>query len=226
MSFKGGSKYYAVAIGRKTGIFTMWNEVKTLVDGYQGARHKSFKTYDEANNYLLNFYNKSIISNEVKSFKVEPNKIISNDFDMINKTVYYTDGSHNDGYGGYGIVVVENNIVKNRYSGPVPEYPTTNNRSELFAILTVLSNFKEDLLIRTDSKYCIDSLTTYISSWIKNNWIKSDGEPVKNTDLIINIVHLSQNRKITFEHVKAHSGHNFNEMADSLANNGRQNYNK
>lgn len=45
-------KYYAVARGFKTGIFTNWAEVKPLVHGYNRARYKSFKTQVEAQRFI------------------------------------------------------------------------------------------------------------------------------------------------------------------------------
>jgi ribonuclease HI len=41
-------KYYVIWKGFKTGIFTSWNECKLLVDGFPGARYKSFATRAEA----------------------------------------------------------------------------------------------------------------------------------------------------------------------------------
>lgn len=35
-------KYYAVARGEKTGLFTCWAEVQPLITGYKGARHRKF----------------------------------------------------------------------------------------------------------------------------------------------------------------------------------------
>ena len=46
-------KFYAVAEGKKTGVFTSWNEVKELVAGYKGARYKGFATEEEAKTWLL-----------------------------------------------------------------------------------------------------------------------------------------------------------------------------
>ncbi|EPX72527.1 ribonuclease H Rnh1 [Schizosaccharomyces octosporus yFS286] len=40
--------YYAVARGRKTGIFNSWNDTVPNVSGYPNSRYKKFKTYDEA----------------------------------------------------------------------------------------------------------------------------------------------------------------------------------
>ncbi|RSL99810.1 hypothetical protein CEP52_009474 [Fusarium oligoseptatum] len=45
-------KYYAVAIGRITGVFETWDETKSQVNGYSGARHKSFKSREEAQEFV------------------------------------------------------------------------------------------------------------------------------------------------------------------------------
>lgn len=44
--------YYAVAQGRKTGIFSSWAECEPLVYRFKGARHKKFITREEAENFL------------------------------------------------------------------------------------------------------------------------------------------------------------------------------
>jgi len=41
-------KFYVVWQGRETGIFTDWNTCKQQVDGFAGAKYKSFKTQAEA----------------------------------------------------------------------------------------------------------------------------------------------------------------------------------
>jgi len=50
------SKYYAVKKGKVPGIYLNWNDCKAMVDGYQGAVYKSFKTIEEAEklNNLIN----------------------------------------------------------------------------------------------------------------------------------------------------------------------------
>ena len=39
-----GNKFYAVRKGKKTGIYTTWDECKEQVDGYPKAEYKGFKT--------------------------------------------------------------------------------------------------------------------------------------------------------------------------------------
>lgn len=41
-------KYYAVWVGRDTGIFGNWEECKKSVEGYVGALYKSFSSHEEA----------------------------------------------------------------------------------------------------------------------------------------------------------------------------------
>lgn len=51
--FRMKLKYYAVAVGRDTGIFDAWDDVEPLVSGYAGALHKSFNTRVHAEAWLL-----------------------------------------------------------------------------------------------------------------------------------------------------------------------------
>ena len=48
-------KFYAVAVGHKTGIFSTWDECKKQVDGYSGAKHKGFYSGQEAQAYLNSY---------------------------------------------------------------------------------------------------------------------------------------------------------------------------
>ena len=45
-------KYYAVASGRRTGVFTSWPEAKAQVHGYPRAAFKSFATLAEAQDFV------------------------------------------------------------------------------------------------------------------------------------------------------------------------------
>lgn len=62
------SKYYAIAKGKQTGIFTSWTEVQPLVNSFPGAIHKSFKLLQDAEQYLKSF-NISIVESD-KSIKI------------------------------------------------------------------------------------------------------------------------------------------------------------
>lgn len=49
---KGKTKFYAVAAGRKPGIYSTWAECERQVKGFSGAIFKSFKTRDEASAFV------------------------------------------------------------------------------------------------------------------------------------------------------------------------------
>ena len=88
-------KYYAVRAGRKTGVFTTWDECKSAVSGFSGAAYKSFTNKDDA----LDFVNGSI--KEVKN-KEEDEK--------QSEAFAYVDGSYDDttkSY-SYGMVMMHN----------------------------------------------------------------------------------------------------------------------
>lgn len=44
-------KFYAVAFGRKPGIYLTWQTCKRQVNGYKGAKYKSFNSQEEAESY-------------------------------------------------------------------------------------------------------------------------------------------------------------------------------
>ena len=44
----GKWSHYAVANGRKKGIFTNWGDCKKQIDGFKGARFKGFNSREDA----------------------------------------------------------------------------------------------------------------------------------------------------------------------------------
>ena len=58
-------KYYVVIKGKKSGIFSTWEETKKSVIGYKGAVYKSFLSEEEAKQYFdkFNFINDEISQN-------------------------------------------------------------------------------------------------------------------------------------------------------------------
>src|SRR5690625_2443589 len=102
----------------------------------------------------------------------------------------------------------------------------TNNRGELTAIIKILEATRDtthDLNILADSQYAINSITKWMAGWKKKGWKKSDGKPVVNQDLMIQLDELMTDaqqagRTITFKWVKGHAGHPLNEAADARAN--------
>ena len=74
--------------------------------------------------------------------------------------------------------------------------------------------------IYTDSMYLQQGITSWINKWKLNNWRTSSKKEVKNSDLWKRLDDLSNTLNVSWNWVKAHSGHPENERADFLANKG------
>lgn len=137
----------------------------------------------------------------------------------MKKVTIYTDGacSYNPGPGGFGAVLVYNNIKK-EISGF--DKKTTNNRMELSAVITALECLKEscEIDLFTDSKYVADAFNkNWISNWKKNGWKTSAKKDVENQDLWKRLIELVSKHKITWLWVKGHNNNELNERCDKLA---------
>lgn len=73
-------------------------------------------------------------------------------------------------------------------------------------------------IVYSDSAYSVNSLTTWIYSWQRNEWKKADKKTPKNLDLIQAYWNLlNKGYKINLQKVKGHSNVEGNELADALA---------
>ncbi len=210
-------KYYAVAQGRKTGIFTSWPEAEQQVRGFTNAIFKSFKTLQEAEAFLKN----PSFSHKSGSNKSGPSKTqeYPEAADYPRGTiVVYTDGGAigNPGPGGYGVVIKDRKEISGGYN------LTTNNRMELKAVMVAmeaLQGEKAPIVLHSDSKYVINGLNKgWAKNWKKKNWVKSDGNPAMNSDMWALLLDLQEKIDITFKWVKGHAGDPLNERCDELAN--------
>lgn len=233
-------KYYAVANGRKTGIFLNWDECNKSVKGYKNAKYKKFDTKIEAQDFI-NRYNNSAITNKTNIqqnnitnfFKLNTSdNVIDNDVDDNDIINVYTDGScinngSDNAISGIGVYFGENDPrnISSKISGK-----QTNNTAELKAILKaceILGNEIKDnkqIIIHSDSKYSIHAFTKYGDKLEKQGWIQKNNKPIPNIELVKQGYHIFKNNKnIKLCHVKAHTDetdeHSIgNDNADKLAN--------
>ena len=131
----------------------------------------------------------------------------------------YTDGacSGNPGPGGWGAVLRYNGVEKELSGG---ERETTNNRMELCAVIFALEALKEpcEVELYSDSQYVCNAISRgWLKGWVKNNWIKSDKKPVKNTDLWKKLLPFLKTHEVTMHWLRGHAGHPENERCDELA---------
>ncbi len=141
----------------------------------------------------------------------------------------FTDGSSrkssNDG--GYGVIVfkkLEDNKSAIIYAYQEQFKNVTNNQMELQAIIHACefadTNYpNEEVIIYSDSSYCVNSINEWMYGWARNGWINSKKEQVKNIDLMKT---LYKYFNTDFYHcqvqkTKAHYGIFGNELADALA---------
>ncbi|MDV5170036.1 ribonuclease H family protein [Photobacterium rosenbergii] len=223
-------KYYVVWKGRETGIFTTWPKCQSLVDGFAGARFKSFPTLEEAE---VAFGKKAPSkartpkaktvkqSSKLKSAPLTQEQIEAMSFDVK----IYTDGAcdPNPGEAGTGLAIYENNELSELWYGMYQSLGT-NNTAELNGLNQALLFAKDKLAtgktvgIFCDSKYSIDCITKWASGWEKKGWTRPGGE-IKNLDIIkpAYSVYQELSSQVTIHHVNGHVGIEGNELADRMS---------
>lgn len=133
----------------------------------------------------------------------------------------YTDGacSGNPGPGGWAAILNFKGKEK-ELSGSMPN--TTNNRMELFAVISGIGALKEPCTVDvySDSAYVVNAFQKkWIDNWQKNGWLNSEKKPVENSDLwklLLQIIRIKKH-DVTFHKVKGHADHPENNRCDELA---------
>lgn len=207
-------KFYAVASGRETGIFTTWPAAEAQVKGFGGAKYKGFVSRAEAEAWIEDpqWGQKKRPCQK----KAQIPQVISSGADIE----IYTDGGaiNNPGPGGYGAVLLVDNELYELSGGYLH---TTNNRMELMACLkgiAALPDRSGTVALFSDSKYVVNGISKgWAKGWRKRGWLKSDGKPAINADLWEALLDAIEGLDISFHWVKGHAGHPLNERCDELA---------
>lgn len=196
--------YYSVFKGFNKGIYNCWKDCEREVKGYKGAIYKKFSSKIEAEEFL-------------KYGKLEKDNILLE---------VYTDGSCiNNGKigskGGIGVFFGDND--KRNISKALNIEKVTNNIAELIALkeaLEILKYEDRDVIIYTDSKYCILCCTSYG----KKQELKKWKEDIPNKCLVKMVYEMyNSNSNINLEYVRGHNKIYGNEMADKLAKDANNN---
>jgi ribonuclease HI len=133
----------------------------------------------------------------------------------------YTDGacSGNPGPGGWAAILSFKGKTR-ELSGHMPG--TTNNRMELFAVISGLGALTEPcgVEVYSDSTYVVNAFEQHwIDHWQQNGWLTSEKKPVENSDLwklLLQIIRAKKHR-VAFHKVKGHSDDPQNNRCDELA---------
>ena len=140
------------------------------------------------------------------------------------KTVeIFTDGacSGNPGPGGWA-AILRYGAHEKEISGNMPK--TTNNRMEVFALISALGQLKTacDVQVYSDSAYLVNAFKEHwIDRWQEKNWVKSDGKPVENQDLwkLLLLLIKRKGHRLYFHKVMGHADHPENNRCDLMARN-------
>ncbi|MDT8444529.1 MAG: ribonuclease HI, partial [Desulfuromonadales bacterium] len=128
----------------------------------------------------------------------------------------YSDGSGRDsGPGGYG-VILRYGEHERELSGFEPV--STSQRMELLAAIRGLEALNNPSRVRvlSDSQYLVRGMSQWIHSWIRNDRLNTP-DALANQDLWKQLVSLSGKHEVTWEWLRGHAGHPFNERCDRLA---------
>jgi ribonuclease HI len=138
------------------------------------------------------------------------------------KVVIHTDGgcAPNPGPGGWAAILRSGKHMKELKGG---ELMSTNNRMELMAAISGLEALKRpsEVDMHIDSQYVRDGITKYIVNWKKNGWRTASKEPVKNQDLWQRLDAARSRHTVRWHWVKGHSGDVYNDRADELVREAR-----
>ena len=131
------------------------------------------------------------------------------------KIMVYTDGSSrgNPGPGGFGVILT---FGSKRMELSQGFRHTTNNRMELLAVIVALEHIKNrnfTVVVHSDSKYVIDSIT---KGWVFG-WAKKGFKDKKNPDLWQRYLGVASKHSVEFHWIRGHDGHPMNERCDEMA---------
>jgi ribonuclease HI len=162
---------------------------------------------------------------DLTSMRVVSEKIFKEDFNPMLPVFIETDGACAGNQekhcpGGWGALIAQGSRVLKRWGAKAD---TSNNEMEYWAMLEALQFVPKDTLVimETDSQGCIDGITKYRLRWEKRHWRKDDGSPVENADLIQCVCQRVDQLHVGFWKVKGHNHDQWNDAADALAVQGR-----
>ena len=176
---------------------------------------------------LLDSFSSTTIKSIIKDLSPLIPKNLDKDnlynLDNLNNLYIFSDGNvkkngQKDAKGGYSVYFGENELFK-QFNQTKKINDPTNNKAELSGIKCIFKTLvdnqelfkKNNIVIVTDSKYSINCINgTWSNNWIKNEWLNSKKEPVKNKDLIKEILDYKNkcniaNLNIQFKHVFSHT---------------------
>lgn len=222
-------KFYVIWAGHEPGIYGDWPTAKKQVDGFAGARYKSFASEAEA---LAAFGRPATVKaagsggagKKKTSAKKSAGRSSATSEEHTTDYTFYCDGGcePNPGKAGSGIAIYRGDQLIQLWYGMFNPNGT-NNSAELNALYQSLVLAQKVIeqgktaQVRCDSMYSIQCIRDWASGWEKRGWKRKDGE-IQNLE-IIKLAYALFNKikdKLILSHVKAHAGTEGNELADRM----------
>ena len=193
------AKFYAVKNGKRVGIFNTWEECQEQVLGYSGAEFKSFKSLDDAQEYLGINEQLSLFDDD------EPDSSIA---------VAYTDGSYNieTTEFSYGAVIFAGGKEKHLSKKFLdPELSSMRNvAGEIKGAEAVMRFCVENNIAELDLYYDYEG----VEKWCTGEWQANKEGTIAYKQFYDSIKNMLS---VSFNKVKSHSGDRYNDTADKLA---------
>lgn len=108
-------------------------------------------------------------------------------------------------------------------AGSLPQ--GTNNIGELLGLLNAIRDHLNvrELVVQADSKYAIDTYSSWMDGHKRRGWLTSAKKPVANREILEQLIEVRDARRaaglpdVVLEHVRGHAGHRLNSWADERA---------
>ena len=196
--------FYAVAIGKQTGVFRSWEECESLVKGFKGAQFKGFGYQQRAEAQEWVDAHKKESSRQV-SYK-EPVGVDKSGIEV------YTDGSFQRGAASWAFVVYRDGVEIANDSGLCDEAGNSlhNIAGELKAVSKAILYCRNNGLTR----FIIYHDYTGVSKWLTGVWRTKNPLVASWKEVTVKYMH---NLRVNFQHIPGHAGNKGNERADRLA---------
>lgn len=209
MDTKENSKsYYAVRVGRTPGIYGSWSECEMQVKGFPKAEYQKCKTWTDALDYMDGHAVKMKEDNALKSDKMS--------LTQLKEPYAFVDGSFNPSTKCYGFGVF---IQANGQTYPMVGSSLDNDDSgksrmrnvagEIDGAMAAVKKAEKLGLSELKMYYDYAGIEHWATDWSANNeYTKAYKAFMQSPD---------RTCKISFEHVKGHTGIEGNEIVDAMA---------